>query len=68
MYETLHEPDDDRVQEDGLNVPPPFPSLHDTELVGVVGKLELSETVAVTFTDPPGGTAAGFDVIDTVVV
>lgn len=67
MYETVHEPDDERVQEDGLNMPPPIPSLHDTELVGVIGELELSVTVAVIFIDPLSGTVAGFDVTDTAV-
>ncbi|MHB9161090.1 MAG: hypothetical protein ACYC6W_09480 [Nitrosotalea sp.] len=48
-------------------MPPPFPSLHDTELVGVIGELELSVTVAVNVTDPPGYTVAGFGVTDNVV-
>ncbi|MHB8601977.1 MAG: hypothetical protein ACYC9R_05000 [Nitrosotalea sp.] len=66
MYETVHEPDDN-VQEAWSNMPPPFPSLHDTELVGVIGELELSVTVAVNVTDPPGYTVAGFGVTDNVV-
>ena len=67
MYETAHEPDDN-VQEVWLNVPPPIPSLHDTELVGVMGELELSETVAVNVTDSPGDNVAVFGVKDNAVV
>jgi hypothetical protein len=66
VYETVHAPDDN-VQEVWSNMPPPFPSLHDTELVGVIGELELSVTVAMNVTDPPGDTVAGFGVTDNVV-
>ena len=68
VYVTVHEPEEDREQEDGLNVPPPIPSLHDTELIGVVGELEVSATVAVNVTVPPRATVAGFGVTDKVVV
>lgn len=66
VYETVHAPDVS-VQETWSNTPPPFPSLHDTELVGVIGELELSVTVAVNITEPPGDTVAGFGVTDNVV-
>lgn len=66
VYETVHAPDDN-VHEVWSNIPPPFPSLHDTELVGVIGELELSVTVAVNVTDPPGDTDAGFGVTANVV-
>jgi len=48
----VHEPDI-RVQEDGVNVPPPIPSLHDMELVGVFCEFIESVTFAVTVTCPP---------------
>lgn len=35
--------------------------------MGVIGELELSVTVAVNVTDPPGDTDAGFGVTDSVV-
>jgi hypothetical protein len=36
VYDTVHAPDD-KLQEVEPNIPPPPPSLHDTEPVGVVG-------------------------------
>jgi len=66
VYETVHEPDAS-VQEVWSNVPPPFPSLHDTELVGVIGELELSVTVAVNATELPGNTDTELGVTDNVV-
>ena len=66
VYETAHEPDDS-VQVVWSNVPPPFPSLHDMELVGVIGELELSAIVAVNVTWPPGAAVAGLDTMDNVV-
>jgi hypothetical protein len=66
VYVTVHDPDES-VQDVWSNTPPPFPSLHDTELVGTIGELELSVTVAVNVTDPPGDTVAGFGVTDNVV-
>ena len=67
VYVTVHEPDEDNEHEDELNEPPPFPSLQDTDLVGVVGEGELSVTVALNITDPPSVTVAGLCVIDKVV-
>ena len=61
-------PDVDSVQEDELNEPAACPSSQDTELVGVVGELEVSATVAVNVTDPPAGAVAGFGVTVKVVV
>jgi len=52
VYTVVQLPDD-IVQEDGLNVPPLFPSLHDTVPVGVVGVVELSATVEVNVTCDP---------------
>lgn len=48
---------DESVHEDGLNVPPVFPSLHDTVPVGMVGRLEVSATDTVKVTDLPEETA-----------
>ena len=67
MYETVHTPDDN-VQKAGVNVPPAPPSAQDIVPVGVVGELELSATVEVNVTEPPGGTVAGFGVIVRVVI
>jgi hypothetical protein len=58
---------DDSVQEDGLNVPPALPSLHDTEPVGVVGEVELSATAAVNVTELPEVTVEGLWVTDRIV-
>jgi len=41
------------IQEDGLNVPPALPSLHDTVPVGVDEELEVSATLAVNVTCDP---------------
>jgi hypothetical protein len=46
VYTVVQLPDES-VQEVGLNVPPKFPSLHDTMPVGVLGGLELSTTDTV---------------------
>lgn len=58
VYVTVHEPDEDKLQEEELKEPAAFPSLQDTELVGGVGELEVSTTVTVNVTDPPEGTIA----------
>ena len=44
---------DESVQDDELNIPPAFPSLHDIIPVGVVGELEVSVTVTVNVACDP---------------
>lgn len=48
------------MQETGLNLPPAFPSLHDTVPVGVVDKLEVSATTTVNVTCDPWFIVTGF--------
>ena len=65
VYVVVHTPDD-KTQFTGPNVPPAPPSAQDIVPVGVVGELEVSATVEVNVTEPPGGTVAGFGVTETV--
>lgn len=51
---------DASVQEDGLNVPPALPLLHNTVPVGKDGELELSAIVTVSVVCPPRFTITGF--------
>ena len=44
---------DKRLHEDGLNVPPAFPSLHNMTPVGLIGALEASTTVTVSVVCDP---------------
>lgn len=52
VYDVVQLPDDN-VQEEGLNVPPPLLSFHDIVPVGVLGKFDVSVTVAVNVMDDP---------------
>ena len=64
VYVTEQTPED-TLQEDGLNVPPAFPSLQDMVPVGV--ELDTSEIVAVNVTGVPGYTVIEFGEIVVVV-
>ena len=59
VYVVVHVPDD-KVHADELNVPPAFPSLHDTIPLGDVGELDVSVTVVVNVTAVPGTKDAEF--------
>lgn len=52
VYDTEQEAED-KLQKDKLNVPPAPPSLHDTMPSGMVGRLDVSVTVAVNSVPVP---------------
>ena len=64
VYVTLHTPDD-KLQEDELNIPPMFPSLHVIVPVGIFCEFDVSVIVAVTVTCPPEDMVDGDDVTKT---
>ena len=64
---TVVQSPDDSVHEEGLNVPPAVPSLHDTVPVGAVGEVEVSAIVAVSEIDPAEETVPGLGATVTVV-
>lgn len=53
---------DASVQEDGLNVPPALPLLHNIVPVGEEGELELSAIITVSMVCPPRFIMTGFAV------
>ena len=63
----MEQPPDDSVHEDGLNVPPVFPSLHDTVPVVIVVEFEVSITVTVNLPELPEDIVKIFGEIDRVV-
>jgi len=61
VYIVVQSPDDS-VHEVGLNVPPTFPSLHDTVPVAIFVEFEVSDTMAENVIEPPEDTVEGLGV------
>jgi hypothetical protein len=61
VYDTVQVPDE-RVQDEGLNVPPRLPSLQVTVPAVIVGKVDVSMTLTVNDTEEPCFATPEFDV------